>query len=1439
MGVGGSYIDDSNDLTINTGQRYSSVATYTVNTDQTTGPLHVGIHTRAELFSSGPTFTFTPVSYTLVGETFGVEQFSFVDGGVGFSVNVAAPLPTVTICRPSSSNRANCGTNVATVAGGELDFIARISPVQTTGDVTVRMAVADVSHDFLASDTTLEFTIPSGRAHSDPVPLQTQLDSGGADGAIMLTAEANAAFEYSSISLGTSGFTTVNLLDTRTISICRVANAGDRTCPAPGSLSNANEGDTVHFFVMLNKDLPDQTLPIELELTAADGDMTKLPGGVSTYTVPAPGETGVSIPSGMTAATGALSVALLDDTDSGGSVTITVAIASGVITSGITIDPDNPNGITFTVDDTDMAALPVVSFAQNSRSLTADEATPGTVTLTVEISESPASSATVGYLISGDGITADDYTDSTGGTLNFPMSSDASQVISIQIDDDLVDEVTETLTVTLDPDPLRTTNVTISTDPGADTAEVEITDDDVPALAIRADMASVTEGANAAFTVNASIAPKSDLMVALNVAQPSGSDFLVSGQDGSKSVTLPQGETSATYTVLIDNDEMDETDSTLTVTLSANDPTDPSNPEYSVGMPSEAVVMLVDNDEAPMMGDNEVYVCRVEQSTDRVCPDPAFTAEVMDGDEIHVLAAVNGVVPPETLTVPLLAIDGGGGSYIDDSNDLTINTGQRYSSVATYTVNTDQTTGPLHVGIHTRAELFSSGPTFTFTPVSYTLVGETFGVEQFSFVDGGVGFSVNVAAPLPTVTICRPSSSNRANCGTNVATVAGGELDFIARISPVQTTGDVTVRMAVADVSHDFLASDTTLEFTIPSGRAHSDPVPLQTQLDSGGADGAIMLTAEANAAFEYSSISLGTSGFTTVNLLDTRTISICRVASAGDRTCPAPGSLSNANEGDTVHFFVMLNKDLPDQTLPIELELTAADGDMTKLPGGVSTYTVPAPGETGVSIPSGMTAATGALSVALLDDTDSGGSVTITVAIASGVITSGITIDPDNPNGITFIVDDTDMAMPVVSITPGDAITEGSEATFTLTLNPAPTSTLTVSVNVADATSRVMSGEAGRFLTAETITVEVAPSDNTTKTFPVPTRSDGVYRTTGGSIRATVQAGTGYRVTTMPGDDTASVTVNNGDVPVMTLSGPRNPVSVGVNEGSPISFVLSSSIPITPGSPLPVSFLINEFPIGTTVSGGAIVGGTGFVRTEDHREGQSVLTTPTTYTVTIDPGDMGVSTVGAALGSFTTNNLTALEAEKGTRPELMNVESQAGDGYFFAEIVCTGNPDDTTDCAGSPYTFNDGSDSEFLVKINDVNNRSVSAPANMTDVREADAPIVTFSVSITDTGTTASGTVAYAITGTGTAGTDYSFIGGTGATGTLNFPAGDTSAQTLSVQILDEGNIDPNEMLTLTLSNPSNNITIASATTVVSITDNDAPANPPTLAISFDPGFC
>ncbi|MGL5065726.1 MAG: Calx-beta domain-containing protein [Microcoleus sp.] len=90
------------------------------------------------------------------------------------------------------------------------------------------------------------------------------------------------------------------------------------------------------------------------------------------------------------------------------------------------------------------------------------------------------------------------------------------------------------------------------------------------------------------------------------------------------------------------------------------------------------------------------------------------------------------------------------------------------------------------------------------------------------------------------------------------------------------------------------------------------------------------------------------------------------------------------------------------------------------------------------------------------------------------------------------------------------------------------------------------------------------------------------------------------------------------------------------------------------------------------------------------------------------------------------------------------------------------------------------------------------------------------------------SSNINYAIAGTATNGSDYNNIGGksgaTGATGTINFAAGETS-QTITIDILADRAIEPDETIEITLSNPSGldaTPTIITAVATITVTDDD-----------------
>ena len=106
-----------------------------------------------------------------------------------------------------------------------------------------------------------------------------------------------------------------------------------------------------------------------------------------------------------------------------------------------------------------------------------------------------------------------------------------------------------------------------------------------------------------------------------------------------------------------------------------------------------------------------------------------------------------------------------------------------------------------------------------------------------------------------------------------------------------------------------------------------------------------------------------------------------------------------------------------------------------------------------------------------------------------------------------------------IVSITGGEAVTEGEAASFMLTATPRPAAPSIVVVDISDSGDFAASGAAGR----RTITVDASG----TASFSVATEDDDVYEDDG-AITATVVEGTGY--TPSGSEKTAAVTVEDND---------------------------------------------------------------------------------------------------------------------------------------------------------------------------------------------------------------------------------------------------------------------------------------------------------------------
>ena len=260
----------------------------------------------------------------------------------------------------------------------------------------------------------------------------------------------------------------------------------------------------------------------------------------------------LTIAAGETNSTGVVTITATNNAVYEGNKQVTV---SGTATNDQGVSGPADETLTITEDD----AAPGLSIADAS----VDEGDTGSATMTFTVTLAPAAVApvTVDWATSDGTATAGtDYT-AGNGTLTFD-AQDSSKTFTVTVTGDEVDEPNETFTVTLS----NAQGATI----GKATATGTITDDDAPELSIGD--ASVDEGASGespTMTFTVTLSPAATLPVTVDWATADGT--ATAGADytaGSGSLTFGSGDDSKTFTVTVTGDEVDEPNETFTVTLS-------------------------------------------------------------------------------------------------------------------------------------------------------------------------------------------------------------------------------------------------------------------------------------------------------------------------------------------------------------------------------------------------------------------------------------------------------------------------------------------------------------------------------------------------------------------------------------------------------------------------------------------------------------------------------------------------------------------------------------------------------------------------------------------------------------------------------------------------------------------------------------------------------
>ena len=448
----------------------------------------------------------------------------------------AGPLPTLSIDQVSN-DEGSSGTSSFT-------FTVTLSAASTS-PVTVDFATADGTAsstagavggaDFAAANGTLTF------APGDTSKTITVTVNGDA---------VNEADETFTVTLtNPSGATLATATGTGTI-------VNDDSAPtvsiADALLTEGNTGTTPATFTVTLSAASGQTVSVHYQTNdgsaSAGSDYTAVADTTLTF---APGETSKDV-----------SVDVVGDTTIEPNETFSVVLSQP---TNATLGA--PATGTATIQNDDGATQPSISIAD----ATVTEGNAGTKILTFDVTASAAGAqvVTVDFATSdGTATTAGNDYQATSGTITFGLGETAKQ-ISVVIVGDTANEDDETFTVTLS----NPKNAIVQTASATGTIQ---NDDAVPTVTIN--NVSVAEGqaGTTAMTFTATLSAASGKTVSVDFATADGTattggSLATGGQDytaTSGTATFAPGVTTASVTVQVAGDTLNEADATLTVALS-------------------------------------------------------------------------------------------------------------------------------------------------------------------------------------------------------------------------------------------------------------------------------------------------------------------------------------------------------------------------------------------------------------------------------------------------------------------------------------------------------------------------------------------------------------------------------------------------------------------------------------------------------------------------------------------------------------------------------------------------------------------------------------------------------------------------------------------------------------------------------------------------------
>ena len=619
--------------------------------------------------------------------------------------------------------------------------------------------------------------------------------------------------------------------------------------------------------------------------------------------------------------------------------------------------------------------------------------------------------------------------------------------------------------------------------------------------------ASVTEGTDAAFTITADHAPPTAVTVNYTITQDG--DFVSAGAG-----TLSFSGTTGTVVVATDDDSYGDVDGSVTVTLDAGQ-------SYLVGSPDSATVTVTDNDPPTLTitggaavteGENAVFTVTSSKPASQAVPFTALVSQQgafvssSDAGVKHPLATLLAGETSVTFSVPTdddQQDEPDGNVTVELLFDVGRPENPRYTRgtprTATVTVRDNDDAPPdlmaqFAAGSHTVGEALGSRTvTVTIsvatapaadTDISYSVSGTATPDTDYTVLPGMVTLPANASSVSFDVIAADDNSDEPTETVVLTLDAGSGYTLGARRTATVTITDDDATTVTLSRAAGAAVTEGETLDYTLTLGRSlaagESLSVPLTFNSGSGaaarGADYTLACPTtpptgvacanldSGNATVTFTGPSAASVTFTLTAVADITVETGGEIVDIGLATLTASGLGGGTSSSDTAG--VLRIDDPPATPTDVAVTLAVSDsGSVTE--GGSLTVTVmlataaPSGGVTipltttngtassedyslsALSVTIGSGASSGTVMLTATDDSTDESSETFSVQLAT--LPSGYTTGSPASAAVTITDDDT--AGVTVSRTARTVSENSGAATYSVVLDSRPTASVTVTV--------------------------------------------------------------------------------------------------------------------------------------------------------------------------------------------------------------------------------------------------------------------------------------------------------------------------------------------------------------------------------------------------------